>query len=403
MQYQELLQIRKQKGMIIANTQEVRQEGDYWIVPSQSRKGTYKVILKLDGATCTCEDFQKRGIRCKHIFSVEFTITKQINKDGTTTITQTKKITYPQNWKAYTTAQNEEVRLFTTLLKDLVQNIEEVPQYKGRPKVQLRESIFCAIEKVYSQKSSRRAYSLYKEAEQKEQIEKAPSYNVINITLNKEDITPILYRLLSISALPLKSIETTFAIDSSGFRTTQFNEYCKNKYGTQKAHKWVKCHIVCGTKTNIITSASIFNNNNADTTQLIPLISGTANNGFSIKEVVADKAYSSRKNLALIDEINAMAYIPFTSQATGKPRGNKHIWRKMFHYFQLNQEEFMEHYHQRSNIESTFMAIKTKFGDNVRSKNFTAQTNELLCKLIAYNITVLISAMYELKIPIELN
>ena len=74
------------------------------------------------------------------------------------------------------------------------------------------------------------------------------------------------------------------------------------------------------------------------------------------------------------------------------------MWRDMFLYFQLHQEEFLEHYHNRSNIETTFMAIKFKFGDCLKNKTFTSQTNEILCKLIAYNITVLISAMFELKI-----
>jgi len=61
-----------------------------------------------------------------------------------------------------------------------------------------------------------------------------------------------------------------------------------------------------------------------------------------------------------------------------------------------------KHYHLRSNVESTDMAIKAKLGDSVKSKNFTAQANEVLCKLIAYNITVLISAIYELKIEPKL-
>ncbi|MEM3470417.1 MAG: hypothetical protein QXZ36_06710 [Thermoproteota archaeon] len=80
----------------------------------------------------------------------------------------------------------------------------------------------------------------------------------------------------------------------------------------------------------------------------------------------------------------------------------KRVWRDMWLYFQLRQEEFLRHYHLRSNIKSTNMAIKSKLGDSVKSKNFVAQKNELLCKLIAYNITVLISAMYELKIEPKL-
>lgn len=38
MKYQQLVQIRKGKGKEIASTKKVRQEGKYWIVPSQSRK-----------------------------------------------------------------------------------------------------------------------------------------------------------------------------------------------------------------------------------------------------------------------------------------------------------------------------------------------------------------------------
>ncbi|WP_428366907.1 transposase [Methanoregula sp.] len=67
----------------------------------------------------------------------------------------------------------------------------------------------------------------------------------------------------------------------------------------------------------------------------------------------------------------------------------------MYHYFQLNKDEFMEHYHKRSNVESTNAAIKRKFGKTLKSKNQIAQVNELLAKIIAYNLTVVIHEMYE--------
>ncbi|MDI6655356.1 MAG: hypothetical protein QME59_05660 [Candidatus Hydrothermarchaeota archaeon] len=70
----------------------------------------------------------------------------------------------------------------------------------------------------------------------------------------------------------------------------------------------------------------------------------------------------------------------------------------MFHYFQFNREDFLEHYHKRSNAESTFNMIKAKLGDKLKSKNPVAQKNELLCKFIAHNIIVLIHEMYELGI-----
>ena len=45
--------------------------------------------------------------------------------------------------------------------------------------------------------------------------------------------------------------------------------------------------------------------------------------------------------------------------------------------------------------------VKAKFGDKLKSKNWIAQQNELLCKLIAHNICVLIQEMHELGIKPE--
>jgi transposase len=70
----------------------------------------------------------------------------------------------------------------------------------------------------------------------------------------------------------------------------------------------------------------------------------------------------------------------------------------MFHYFSLKREEYLQYYHKRSNVESTFSMIKAKFGDAIRSKTDVAQVNEVLCKVLGHNICCVISAMYELGI-----
>ena len=126
----------------------------------------------------------------------------------------------------------------------------------------------------------------------------------------------------------------------------------------------------------------------------------TKDNGFEIKEISADKAYSSRNNLSYVESIGGTAYIPFKSNSRAKPKGSR-IWNKMYHYFNMNKDDFMLHYHKRSNVEATFASIKRKLGDTLKSKNSTSQINELLCKIIAYNITVLIQEMYELGININ--
>lgn len=264
----------------------------------------------------------------------------------------------------------------------------------GRPRLKLRDQIFCCVMKVYSQLSLRRAKCLYTQALERQQIAYAPYYNAVSATLLKKEMTPILKNLVHLSAMPLADIETNFAIDSSGFRCSTFSDYCRVKHGVKRKRNWLKTHIITGVNTNIVADVIITDEHAADSPQLKKLIQNTAKH-FTIEEVSADMAYSSKRNLQIIDSFGGTAFIPFKKNATGKRGGA--LWRKTFHYFQLNKEEFMEHYHKRSNVESTFAAIKKKFGESVKSKNRVAQENELLCKIIAYNITVLIHEMIQLN------
>jgi len=289
----------------------------------------------------------------------------------------------------------QEFELFDQFLYQLVSSIEEPEQNsRGRPRIKLKDQIFCCIMKVYSQLSLRRSQYLFHEALQRHQISHSPHFNNISNTLNREEIKPILHELVRLSARPLASIETDFATDSSGFRCSSFGRYCEYAHGTKRMHNWLKCHISTGVTTNIVADVIITDENGADSPQFEPLVRGTAQN-FIINEVSADGIYSSRKNLQIVDSYGGTAYIPFKKNATGRSGGA--LWRKTFHYFQLHKEEFLEHYHKRSNAESTFSAIKKKFGETIKSRNRIAQKNELLCKIIAYNITVLIHEMIQLN------
>lgn len=66
--------------------------------------------------------------------------------------------------------------------------------------------------------------------------------------------------------------------------------------------------------------------------------------------------------------------------------------------FEAQNDQFLAHYHKRSNVESTFSAVKRKFGASVRAKMFPAQVNEVLLKCLAYNLSVLVHAIHELRI-----
>jgi transposase len=190
----------------------------------------------------------------------------------------------------------------------------------GRPRLSIYDALFCAIQKVYSQLSSRRAHSLFKNAEDREQIEKAPCFNTPSYLFNRSDITPILHRLVYLSALPVAGIETDFAVDSTGFRTTTFSAYNSEKYRLNKEHQWLKAHICVGVKTNIVVAVNITDGKAGDSPQFEPLIRQTAEE-FNINEVSADLAYSSR-DLEMVNSVGGKPYIPFRKNATGRVAGS---------------------------------------------------------------------------------
>ncbi len=155
-----------------------------------------------------------------------------------------------------------------------------------------------------------------------------------------------------------------------------------------------------GVKTNIITSVNITDGHSHDSPQLASLVEETSKT-FGVREVSCDRAYSSRKNLQLIEDVGAIPYIPFKSNVTGSRGHGSSAWKKMYHLFMYKHDEFMKAYHKRSNVETCFHMIKTKFRDNVRSKTKTAQINELLCKVLAHNICVVIQEINELGLKGE--
>ena len=386
---------RQERGYEIAKRKQVKAVQDGWLVESQSGNGFYKVS---DTFVCDCPDSEFHKATCKHAYAVRYYLDiERHTKEGIKN--ERIRLTYKQAWSVYNQAQTSEGKLFDELLADLVREVRDPRpiQTHGRPNLNFNTALYVSIKKVYSQMSSRRSMSLFGVAKDKGYLEDVPHFNTMSVLLNREDITPILHNLIAITSAPLRAVEIGFAVDSSGFATRSFGAYAEGKYGVKKSRRWLKAHICVGIKTNIVTAIEITDELGADSPQFIPLMQQTDENGFNVKEAYGDKAYSSRDNLAYIEQLGGIPYIPFKDNSTSKPHGI-HIWRKMFHYFQYNKEDFLQHYHKRSNVETTFSAIKKKLGETLKSKNHTSQVNELLCKFIAYNILVLIEEMHELGI-----
>jgi transposase len=215
--------------------------------------------------------------------------------------------------------------------------------------------------------------------------------------LESEAMTPVLVGLIERAALPLRTVETTFAPDSTGFSTSKFVRWFDEKYGAERSgHAWVKAHAMTGCKTNVITAAVIDGPTAGDCPQFKPLVETTVANGFKLGDVCADKAYLSHDNLALVVKHGGTPFIPFKSNSVPGEAGS--LWDRLFGFFQFNRPEFLKRYGQRSNVESTFSMCKAKFGDAIRSRTDTAMKNEALCKFLCHNIVVVHQAVIELGI-----
>jgi len=413
------MSIREAKGREIADRARIVRNGNLYLVPSQSGRGN-KYKVDLEAGRCSCPDFDFTQAKCKHLFAVEFTVQRErktvteTKADGATktTVTETvtvKRKTYPQQWPAYNMAQTKEKGIFLYLLHQLSQGVGSPAQYgPGQRCLPLEDVIFAMAFKVYSTLSTRRFMTDLKDAHARGYVSQVASYNSIIRYFESEMLTPYLQMLIEESALPLQAIEQDFAIDSSGLSTGVFQRWSDAKWGKVRTEfgdkvpnqvnrrDWLKIHITCGVKTNVVTAVEVTDAHAGDPHYFKPLVEATGRN-FTMRQISADKAYLSNNNLQTAVDNHAMPYIAFKANSKGG-RGSSDLFKKMFHFYSYNQERFMQNYHKRSNVESTFHMIKAKFGDSLRSKTERAQINEALCKILCHNICCLIQSMYELNL-----
>jgi len=169
-----------------------------------------------------------------------------------------------------------------------------------------------------------------------------------------------------------------------------YDRWFDQKHGKLRAaHPWVKLHIMCGTATHAITSARV--TSDGDCPQLPALFERTRAH-HDVREVSADKAYSSVDNHNVLETFGVEAFIPFKVNAVVNPKAP--VWSRHLVEFQLHQERFLAHYHRRSNVETVFAMMKARFGASVASRLPTAQLNEVLAMCVAHNLCCLVKAIF---------
>lgn len=392
---------RRARGLALAKSARIKNvTGALWIIPSASHSGTY--VVNTNEQSCSCPDHEDRKVKCKHLWALEFARHQVVEADGTKVVEQSLQITYRQDWRAYNAAQTNEKEHVSILLKSLCSGIvfdRPMRPQRGRPRLPLSDVVYSAVMKTFTGFSARRAMSDIRESKAKGLTDVAPHFNTTLTYFEKPELTPVLTALIEESAAPLTKIERNFAADATGFSTSTYYRWFDAKYGREmSAQKWIKLHASVGVLSNVVTCARMTagtGEGTADCPHLPALVEGTAKR-FAMAEVSADKAYLSSENLEAIEKVGAKPYIPFKINSTADGGNGSEAWQRMHALFTLNKDEFLRSYHRRSNVESTFFMIKKKFGAAVRARLEAAQFNEVLCKVLCHNLSVLVHSTYEL-------
>ena len=403
---------RRLRGMEIAATVKIGKNAAGYIVPSKS--GTKFYLVKLNGApSCTCPDFVQRQKACKHCWAVLFTIQRDEPAEDPPEMDPEALSRAPyRDWPTYNKGQFAEGRQFPKILRALCDTVPQPPQTTGRPRLPLGDMVYAAALKINTCLSGRRAMSDIWDAHESGRLTRAPSLASVFRYLENHHLIHELETLIVKSALPLRSVETEFAIDASGFSTSVKANWNEHKWGRGSEDEngqmsengnavFVKGHVCSGVKTNVITAAVATPGNANDYPFFIPLLETTAE-GFPVSCISADKAYLGEDNLLTAERVGAQVRIPFKDNSV--PSSSKKrdpVWGRHLQFFNEHRDEFLEQYHKRSNVETTFSMIKARFGGWVRSKTLTAQLNEVLLKILCHNIAVLAKAKYTLGIDFK--
>lgn len=306
-----------------------------------------------------------------------------------------------QDWHKYNLAKTNEKRFFYFLLNELCETIPE-PYHNGRGRkpVPVKDLVFISALKIYCGFSLRKIHHDTKDAASMGYIGHAPHFNKVSNFFNCKGTYDLLKKLLLVTSLPLKNLEDNFSLDSSGFGSYKYESWYKAKLSNdmKKTRNFIKGHICIGTRTNIICSAEVTHAYGSDVKNAPELLENLKE--FNPTEVTADKAYGSHRVFQIIESLGAMPFIPFKENASDNKKAPE-IWKRMFRYFENNKDKFMDVYHKRSNVETTFAMIKTRLGEFLKSKNHEAQRNELMMKFVVHNICCLIQEIFERNVHVN--
>ena len=178
------------------------------------------------------------------------------------------------------------------------------------------------------------------------------------------------------------------SIDSTGVGTKLFDRWLSHP--TDRSKDFVKLHAAIDDR-GAAFSIAITDGTTSDIT-LFPYLMGDVDAPVGV--VRADKAYLSRDNVQLVEDMGAIPFIKPKSSSTMESKG-KFAWRHMQFRCRKDPEGFHREYNQQRRAEAFFSKMKRRFGSSIRSRIGTMRRREVWMRILILNMLAVASEEVE--------
>ncbi len=172
------------------------------------------------------------------------------------------------------------------------------------------------------------------------------------------------------SKINLKKDDIVIAVDSTGIKVTNREEWILDKWKNKRNRKgFIKIHVSVNIKTKKIVSMNVTKENVHDRKMLKELVGDVVSKNNSVKKILADRGYDSKENFSYLDELNIIPVIKVRKNSSIKNNANC-IPRKssiLEQFKDMKRWKNKHRYGMRWMVESAFSSIKRMFGEHVSS------------------------------------
>jgi len=172
------------------------------------------------------------------------------------------------------------------------------------------------------------------------------------------------------------------AADASGFSLRSASVHYLERLGEHTAVRQVlKSLDLVDVRTGLIVATRALPGHRHEAPHLVPLLRQVP---FDVRELYADKGFDSEAIHTYLQCRGTDGYIP----TRGTDRPMTFYRRRVWIYQRTRPKEWDRHYHRRPFVESTYHAIKTRFGERIEGRTRRYQERYHWAKVWAYDLRV---------------